>query len=223
MGSDIKGSTIFLEFYGLPGCGKSTISHLVAEELRRQGKTVKEPTYDTDHRYSPSVRKGIKLLRLIIYAFLFPSKYRALSKVIIANGYAGANMLSQAANIAPKLWEYDHARADYVVFDEGLTQSAISLVNKDGSSSENEKNLYELCKRRRVRKFYIRVSPEIALSRMAGRDKHDSRIEKIRDETEKVKLMREFEALCESATLDFIVDAATKEESVGKIMMRINQ
>lgn len=222
MGFDIKENTIFLEFYGLPGCGKSTVSHLVAEELRKQGKKVIEPTYDTDHRYSPSVRKGIKLLKFIRYVMLNPRKYKELSELITANEYGGTDVLSQAANIAPKLWEYDHAKADYIIFDEGLTQSAISLANNQSSSRENERKLYGLCKQRTVRKLYIKVSPEIALSRMAGRDKHDSRIEKIRDETEKVKAMREFEGLCESVTIDFIVDVATKEESIGRILIQIS-
>lgn len=223
MGSDLKDNTVFLEFYGLPGSGKSTISHLVAEELRRQGNKVIEPTYDTDHRYSPSVRKGIKLLKLIRYALLCPNKYRALSKVIIANGYTGTDVLLQAANIVPKLWEYDHARTDYVVFDEGLTQSAISLVINEGSSSENEKALYNLCKKRTVRKLYIKVSLETAILRMAEREKHNSRIEKIKDEAERDNMLKEVETRCESAYVDFIVDSATKGESVSRIMMQINQ
>ena len=197
METDIKDNTMFVEFYGLPGSGKSTISHLVAEELRRQGKTVQEPTYDTDHKYSPSVRKGIKLQKLTRYAMFNPWKCKELFKLIRDNGYTGSEIISQAANIAPKLWEYDCARADYVFFDEGVTASAISLVNNNGSSFENEKALYNLCKQRTVRKFYIKVPPEIALLRMAGRAKHDSRIEKIRDEAERNSALKAIETNCE--------------------------
>ncbi len=221
MGSDLKDNTVFLEFYGLPGSGKSTISHLVAEELRKQGKKVIEPTYDTDHRYSPSVRKGIKLLKLIRYALLCPNKYRALSKVIIANGYTGTDVLSQAANIAPKLWEYDHARTDYVVFDEGLTQSAISLVINEGSSSENEKALYNLCKQRTVRKLYIKVSPETANMRMAARDKHDSRIEKMKDEIERENALREIETRCNAISSGLLIEEESIQSAVNCIIRQI--
>lgn len=222
MESDIRDNTIFLEFYGLPGSGKSTISHLVAEELRKQGKKVIEPTYDSDHRYSSSIRKWIKLIKLIRYGVFNPRKYNKLSKLIRANGYGGTDVLSQAVNIAPKLWEYEHARTEYVVFDEGLTQSAISLVKNKGNSSENERKLYELCKHRKVKKIYIKVFPETALSRMAGRQKHDSRIEEIRDDAERYSKLREIERLCESISTNIIVDDETKEISVCRIMIQIN-
>jgi thymidylate kinase len=221
MGSDLNNNTVFLEFYGLPGSGKSTISHLVAEELRKQGKKVIEPTYDTDHRYSSSVRKGIKLLKLIRYEMINPRKSKMLCGLIKANGYFGSSVFSQAANIVPKLWEYDHARADYAIFDEGLTQSAISLVINEGSSSENERVLYNLCKKRLVRKFYIRVSQEKALSRMAGREEHDSRIERIRDEAERKQAIKAFEMQCNGISDCIVVDQKKIEEILGFIMKQL--
>lgn len=175
----MNNNTVFLEFYGLPGSGKSTISHLVAEELRKQGKKVIEPTYDTDHRCSPSVRKGIKLLKLIRYALFSPKKYKSLKKLIKENGYTGSDVISQAANIAPKLWEYDHPSADIVVYDEGLTQSAIALAKNDMVCVDNENKLYELIGDRIARKFYITIDEKTALERMASRKRHDSRIEKM--------------------------------------------
>ena len=33
--------TIFLDFYGLPGCGKSTVSHIVAKKLKDSGMKTK--------------------------------------------------------------------------------------------------------------------------------------------------------------------------------------
>lgn len=221
MGSDIKDNTVFLEFYGLPGSGKSTISHLVAEELRKQGKTVKEPTYDTDHRYSGGVRKGIKLLKLIRYVLVSPKKYKSIKKLIKENGYTGLDVISQVANIAPKLWEYDHARADYVLFDEGLTQSAISLVKNEGSSSENERTLYNLCKQRRVRKLFIKVSPETAIMRMARRDKHDSRIETIKDEVERDNALREIERQCNAISSGIVIEEENIQPAVNSIIRQI--
>ncbi len=39
-----------VEFVGLPGAGKSTLSHAVAELLRARGERVSEPTYDLTRR-----------------------------------------------------------------------------------------------------------------------------------------------------------------------------
>ena len=210
--------TVFLEFYGLPGCGKSTISHLVAEELRKQGKIVNEPTYDLDHKYSAGKRKTIKLLKLIQYAITHPRSYSRLRQLIKANEYSGSELVSQAANIAPKLWTYENAESDYVIFDEGLTQSAISLCQGKQNSVENETELYGLCKNRSVYKFYIRINAETALMRMAGRDKHDSRIEKIADVASRREAIRAFEKQCDRIALAIVVDNDLKVEAVNSIL-----
>lgn len=218
MGSDL---IVFLEFYGLPGCGKSTISHLVAEELRKQGKIVKEPTYDLDHKLPGGKRKTIKLLRLLQYGVFHHGQYKYLTQMIKDNGYSGAEIVSQAANIAPKLWVYEKASADYVVFDEGLVQSAISLCRGKRNSTENETALHSLCEERKVLKIYIRVNTETALERMAGRDKHDSRIEKISGPKEQREALKAFEERIECISSGLVIDEGTIDASVKKIMLQI--
>lgn len=221
MGSDINCNTLFLEFYGLPGCGKSTISHLVAEELRKKGKQVKEPTYDSDHKLSENKRKCIKLLKLIRYTLLHPQKYKRLIKLVKSNGYTGLMALSQAVNIVPKLWEYDHAMDDYVVFDEGLVQSSISLVKDGDNSKYNEEMLFSLCAKRFFKKIYIKVSVDTALERMQERDKHDSRIEKITEEETKQRAIRIVEMLCESISPNLVIDDSPIRDSIEMILNQI--
>ena len=218
MGSDL---TVFLEFYGLPGCGKSTVSHLVAEELRKQGKKVIEPTYDLDHKYSDAKRKTLKFLMLLVFAIVHPQKNRKLTRLIIANGYKGTEMVSQAANIAFKLLAYEKADTDYVIFDEGLTQSAISLCQGKRNSVENEAKLYGLCKKRSVYKLYINIDIVTALERMAGRRQHDSRIEKITDALEQEKAIKAFEKQCDEISSEFSVNDETVEECVDNVMRQI--
>ncbi len=197
MGPELIDRTVFLEFYGLPGCGKSTISHLVAEELRNQGKKVIEPTYDVNHGCPTVIRKVVKLCYLACYSMMHSEEYKGLKRLIRSNGYAGFETFIQAANISQKLWEYDHAKSDYVIFDEGLTQSAISLAWRTKNSAENETVLYGLCKKRNALKYYVKVDVDKALERMAGRVRHDSRIEKIVDKDEQLRAIRIFEGECE--------------------------
>ncbi len=215
--------TRFLEFYGMPGSGKSTVSHLVADALRRRGDTVIEPTYDTDHARFASIRKLRKLVKLFLYAAVHPKKLAALKRLAKENGNRGAEILSQTANIVQKLQVYDRAaRCNYVIFDEGLTQSAVSLVkNGQKSASENERILYGLCGKRTVMKIYIRVSAETALERMEGREKHDSRIEKIPGVVNRRKALLNYEKQCETIADSITADNADAEECAGTVFRHL--
>lgn len=203
----------------MPGCGKSTVSHLVAEALRQQGKTVLEPTYELDHLYSAGRRKVIKLIKLALFAVRQPIQYRSLCRLVEKNGYTGFSKLTQAANIAAKLLVYESGKADWILFDEGLTQSAISLASGGKrSSAENEAALYALSPARDVRKLFLKVGLETAMARMASRDRHDSRIDKIADESRKIQEMRTFKAQCESISSAVITNDGTSEDCAARIV-----
>ena len=143
-------------------------------------------------------------------------------RLIKDNGYKGSKLISQAANIAPKLLTYEKAKVDYVVFDEGLTQSAISLCSVNGNSVENEAKLFALCKKRYVRKFYIKVDLDTALERMDNRSQHDSRIEKIKDEKERRKAIVDFEKKCEAISSGFVIAEKIVSDAVKSIMRQIH-
>ena len=195
MGVDIKNNTVFLEFYGLPGCGKSTISHMVAEKLRKCNKTVSEPTYDVDHKHNKVVRKMIKTINAIKYGICSPESFIGLIRITKANGYTGVLALNQIVNIAWKLLIYKQSKVDYVVFDEGLIQSAVSLTqtyNCKKNSADNVSTLNKLCGKCRVRLINVCVSVEEAQRRMFSREKHDSRIEKIKNIKQQEEALREF-------------------------------
>jgi thymidylate kinase len=52
---------LIVEFVGLPGSGKSTVSHSVAEILRGAGQPVSERSFEIAHRLSASLRRLAKL------------------------------------------------------------------------------------------------------------------------------------------------------------------
>ena len=210
--------TLFLEFYGLPGCGKSTASHMVAAELRKQGKNVSEPTFDMDHKSSGKVRKVKKLLKLFRYAVAHPKKYKALKTLVSKNGYGGSGGLSQCANITQKLLAYEHEKSDVVIFDEGLTQSSISLSQGRMNAAENEKELFALCPKRNVKKIYVNVSPEVALKRMEGRSQHDSRIEKIEDPLLRENAMVVFHVQCDLIPNGNVIQDGSAEQMAAEII-----
>lgn len=220
--------TVFLEFYGLPGCGKSTVSHAVAEELRKLGKTVAEPSYDLDHRHSDHIRKIKKAGYLLVLLSKHPAVFRKLVKLMKDNGYQGKKGILQCSNIAYKLLAYnDKTDADYVVFDEGLIQSAISLADKAGKSIENEKLLYGLCKTRDKISIYIEVNAETALKRMETREKHDSRIEKIQNIEDRRIALEAIEdqcrIMCDTEKTVHIGPSIDLDGSIKKIMSELKE
>ena len=216
--------TVFLEFYGLPGSGKSTLSHLFAEELRNRKNTVKEPTYYIDHNYNQYFRKTIKLLKYIRYMFCHPIRNIQLIQCVIRNGYRGVSIISQCSNIAQKLWFYDHAHSDYVVFDEGLTQSAISLSYTEKINIiENEKILYSLCKKRATIKIYICISVEEAKKRLTKRNTHNSRIERIIGNEQQDNKMKIIQAFCRSISSDVIIYGNETQDNFTNTIQRIEQ
>ncbi len=210
--------TQFIEFYGLPASGKSTISHLLSNELRKRSKTVAEPTFYLDHTCSKSVRRIKKTVGFLKFVLRYVNKGRDLMNFLKSKGYTGSSKLHHAINISHKLWVYYHPKTDYVVFDEGLVQSAISITNDEKCTFENMMHLFNLCPQREVVKIYLKVDEELALCRMQNREKHDSRIEKIDDPIEKDNVTRMFAKKCNSIPFETVIDNKSMEESVEVIL-----
>src|SRR5438034_6556976 len=66
-------TTLFRSFIGLPGVGKSTLSHRVAEMLQQRGWRVEQPTYSVDHEMHTWERLLLKL-RLVSAEAIFRSE-----------------------------------------------------------------------------------------------------------------------------------------------------
>lgn len=190
---------VHIEFFGLPGCGKSTSSHLVAEELRAKGYKVYEPTYDSDHNLRPICRKLHKLLDTLSYCVNHHKEYLALIGLAKENGYIRfKDLLKQIVNIVPKVKYYQNSESAVYFWDEGLCQSAISLaMNSSVDAREVERELITIAGQRKIVKVYLKTDIETALKRMAGRSSNDSRVEQESDVNKKYELMKCFEDCCE--------------------------
>lgn len=210
--------TRFIEFYGMPGSGKSTISHQVADRLRAEGVSVSEPTYDVDHRYRSIRRRIHKLSSLVKYALENPANSALLKRLVRDAGYRGSSAFSMRAGIANKLLVYAQDRADYVLLDEGLSQSSISLAYKGSSCVNNEKNLYDLCDADNIIKIYVRVPVDAVMERMNARDKHDSRIEAIQDMKLRNRAAKQFEEQCEQLKPSLVLDDMTVDDAVNEVV-----
>ncbi len=223
---------LFIEFFGLPGCGKSTLSHLLLERLRAVGLKVSEPSYVIDHR-RPLLRKIHKLFLGGYYYSLKHGMYKSVYKIVNKNGYRGAECFTQTVNILQKLATYGKSQtAQIVIWDQGLVQAAISLsLLGKVEAADNLQILFGfLPSTKNIYNVFINVDEELAFERMSKRSTNDSRIEKTKNEEQKSLLFRRFQkGVCSINSIFPMVevDGALAlenevEELYGKIVNRIS-
>lgn len=219
---------LFVEFYGLPGCGKSTISHLVASKLRDMGYRVDEPSYDIDRNYSPFFRK-IKKLSVYFYWLVFHNiVFQRVNAIVGNNGYTDIAKIEQISNVLQKISVYRKSEQNRVViWDQGLVQASISLSLKGKVNAVDNLNslLHILDSKVESLNVLVSVDEELALERMSQRTTNDSRVEKMKDDNQKHELMSRFQneidSIRESITGIIIDGAKDLEIQVGKIISHL--
>lgn len=208
--------SIHLEFYGVPGSGKSTVSELVARELEVRGVSVCRASAAVENMGSPAARRLIKLFRAASFTLSHPALTASVRRLAAENGYKTAgDRCRQTVNVIQKLHLYAKADPGVYIWDEGLTQAAVSLsVGGDVKSAHNESALLELSGNgpRRVR-IYLREDPDVVLKRLEKRKTNDSRVEKESDPARRRKLLEKFCSACDGIEPDIVIDGSDESPS----------
>jgi ABC-type dipeptide/oligopeptide/nickel transport system ATPase component len=124
---------MLIEFLGLPGCGKSTLSHSVAEQLRREGRAVNEATYILNHRRHKLERLLRKLGHLTDYAAHHPrvawSDIRAIQRTRQASladlRNSGMNWLYVSSIVVSR--PFRPSVGMITILDQGIAQAVWSI------------------------------------------------------------------------------------------------
>jgi thymidylate kinase len=121
---------VLVEFFGLPGSGKSTMSRVVAEALRQKGCAVSELTYDIDHQRSTTRSQLLKLSHIAPYAAAHPG--RAVSDMARVAATRQATMRDLAKSIFN--WTFISSLAvrkrsphGVLLLDQGVAQALWSV------------------------------------------------------------------------------------------------
>lgn len=212
---------VIIDFFGLPGSGKSNRAHLLAEKLRNNGKWVTEPSYNMDHLNSCLSRKIKKFVAVVKYSLFDIKQSKQIIQLILANGYN--KPLSQYVNLAYKIMACKKAlgKFDYIVFDEGINQSAVSLsVNSSIKANINFDCLKRIieCK---IISIFVNATVEDALKRMEVRGEKLSRVEQEVCIEKKHELIGKYKIACEELCPMITVNALDVELDTNKIIQML--
>lgn len=116
-----------VEFCGLPGCGKSYLSGVLASVLTRQGLRTEEPSRALS-LLPPPLRLAAKLARVAAWALKSPRRAAALWKVLGAlNGGLSARPKLFIACALPCSWAGRDA-GRVLILDQGSVQALASAA-----------------------------------------------------------------------------------------------
>ena len=124
-----RGSTV-IEFVGLAGVGKSTISHRVAEILEQRGWRVEQPTYSADHEMRAWQRLLLKLRLVTAEAVFHPATaVRSLRAILATRQSSAADVIGLTVNwlFMSSLIRKADRRSGVHVFDEGQFNALWSI------------------------------------------------------------------------------------------------
>ncbi len=212
MGNHLK-QPVCIDFYGLPGCGKSTLSHVVAKKLRTVDFDVEETTYNVDHVYSTPYRIIKKVFSTILLLIRYPNVFRRVSKGV---PFFSKDYFHHILNIPYKVLAAKSSKA-LLVFDEGFCQSILSMAFSDEKISYNHYHsviMAMACNRRMVN-VYVKTNPQTSLARIRKRSDGQSRFDYISDVIAMEKLVQ-LESLCESLPYAIMVDNNNSKDSLDE-------
>lgn len=184
-----------IDFIGIPGSGKSTVSHLLAIELRKQGYSVAEPNYDL---VSGNMRRTKKILKTIAIVLGEPREFKLILNLVLSKCDNIVRMIIHIINIAIKLHAVNNSKnCEYIIFDQGIHQAAISLSMENNSNNVNEilESIQNII-RNNLTSVFLSIDTGIALDRINKRDNGKSRVDKLKTDEEKIQELRRWNDKC---------------------------
>jgi len=192
----LKKTPIFIEFVGMPGSGKTTLSHRAAEILREKGTTVLEPTYSINNEIRIIQRYLIKSWYSIKLAWLRPVWALDWFFLVVQSRQKSLkDFVLMSINCFFILEIYrQHGRHNYIYFlDQGICQALLSLSYNSETENFIERKLGTVScflSPLGFRIIHIETDVDTIIQRLKKRHKKQSRLELITNTTEFVEIIR---------------------------------
>jgi len=120
---------MLVEFLGVPGSGKSTVSHILADALKDRDLTVAEITYDLDRRHRRAGRLLLKSMQSLRFALKHPYKtYSYFTKISSTNQNSLSDFTKALFNwLFIASIAHTHRASDITILDQGVAQALWSV------------------------------------------------------------------------------------------------
>src|SRR5690625_967586 len=124
MENDMKQS-IYLDFFGLPGSGKTTIANVLVYELKKRGYTIQNNIGKINNEYNVVSRLLTKIINFITFTFKNFSYMKELFLFIRRIDFNNrVEILKQLINIGFVLTNVNnHKNEDFIIADQGVAQA----------------------------------------------------------------------------------------------------
>lgn len=218
--------TAYVEFFGLPGSGKSYFSHKVAEELRTEGYGIAEPSWTLDHKYGKCSRVVRKVWMGCLFRIFQHTKAVGLINTVKSYGLRKNDEKRIVRNLMYKAYNLTRQNKGILLFDEGIAQMAVSMAVGSGNPAQQIYNdLIEILSFEH-KGVVVRIDCDIetALLNMDQRKSRDSKAEKIEGLEAKKEYLTKYKKECESLVTNNMTTVPfcyQDEEVVSRIVNEI--
>ena len=127
----VRDGSLLVEFLGLPGVGKSELSHRVAQRLAGNGIAVRQPSHVLAHGMSPPARRLGKTLYVLREILCHPVAAARTARAIAATGQRDRRtrgLLTFNWLLVVALARRARRRAGIHLLDQGLLQAVWSVA-----------------------------------------------------------------------------------------------
>lgn len=188
---------VILDFYGLPGSGKTTSAHMLADALRGKGYKIIEPIYEINIRYSTKRRIFAKTIATFSFSLTnFRFVYNLFERLPRGCFNSVGEAVGQWVNICFVLHIMTKSQDyDFLIADQGVVQAATSLTLN--CTEANTKNIVSRLKEKvrvPIQHIYIQTDINTVLNRLRNRPSGRSRVDKMGNIQEKTIQLQKLEA-----------------------------
>lgn len=187
-----KNKIVTIEFFGLPGCGKSTVSKKIISELNSRGIRAGD-YYDEFHNKKKSkVGEVLNAILLLIKNFKLFFSLLNLSNWEVAKLKSILYFIKLLSFKKTKAYSRISKNYDVLVFDQYLIQAlgSISITGNDNKvRGKNIHNITPFIMKGNNVFVYIKIDRDIALKRVRLRSNGRTRFDNWNDELAKNKLI----------------------------------